>query len=67
MMEAVSASETSVNLYDTTRRNIPEGCHLHRLIALLMEAVSTSETLVNFCEGVISHKAVIFILATVRT
>jgi hypothetical protein len=29
MMEAVSTSETSVNFYETTRRNIPEGCHLH--------------------------------------
>jgi hypothetical protein len=29
MMEAVSTSETSVNFYETTRRNIPENCHLH--------------------------------------
>jgi hypothetical protein len=29
MMEAVSTSETSVNLYETTRRNIPEDSHLH--------------------------------------
>jgi hypothetical protein len=28
MMEAVSTSETSVNLYDTTQSNIPEDCHL---------------------------------------
>jgi hypothetical protein len=28
MMGAISTSETSVN-YQTTRRNIPEGCHLH--------------------------------------
>jgi hypothetical protein len=27
-MEAVRTSETSVNYY-TSRRNIPEGCHLH--------------------------------------
>jgi hypothetical protein len=27
MMEAVSTSETSVNLYQTTRRNIPEDTH----------------------------------------
>jgi hypothetical protein len=26
-MEAVRTSETSVSLYETTRRNIPEGCH----------------------------------------
>jgi hypothetical protein len=29
MMEAVRTSETSVKLYETTRRKIPEGCHLH--------------------------------------
>jgi hypothetical protein len=29
MMEAVSTSETSVNFYVTTRRNIPEDNHLH--------------------------------------
>jgi hypothetical protein len=28
MMEAVSTSETSVNIYQTTRRNIPEDSHL---------------------------------------
>jgi hypothetical protein len=26
---ALRISETSVNFYETTRRNIPEGCHLH--------------------------------------
>jgi hypothetical protein len=29
MMEAVSTSETSVNFYQTARRNIPEDSHLH--------------------------------------
>jgi hypothetical protein len=29
MMEAVSSSETSVNIYQTTWRNIPEDSHLH--------------------------------------
>jgi hypothetical protein len=29
MMEAGRTSEPSVNFYETTRRNIPEGCHLH--------------------------------------
>jgi hypothetical protein len=28
-MEAVSTSETSVNFYETTRRNIPEDSHLY--------------------------------------
>jgi hypothetical protein len=29
MMEAVITSETLVNFYQTTRRNNPEGSHLH--------------------------------------
>jgi hypothetical protein len=29
MMEAVSISETSVNLYESTRRSIPEDSHFH--------------------------------------
>jgi hypothetical protein len=29
MMAAVSTSQTSVNFYQTTRRNIPEDSHLH--------------------------------------
>jgi hypothetical protein len=29
MMEAVHTSETSINFYETTRRNIPEGYHFH--------------------------------------
>jgi hypothetical protein len=29
LMEAVPTSETSVNFYETTRRNIPQGCQLH--------------------------------------
>jgi hypothetical protein len=28
MMEAISASEMSVSLYEITRRNIPDACHL---------------------------------------
>jgi hypothetical protein len=28
-MEAVRTSETSVDFYETTRRNIPEACNLH--------------------------------------
>jgi hypothetical protein len=28
LMKAVRTPETSVNFYDTTRRSIPEGCHL---------------------------------------
>jgi hypothetical protein len=28
-MKEVSTSETSVNFHETTRPNIPDGCHLH--------------------------------------
>jgi hypothetical protein len=31
MMEAVSTSETSVNFYQTTRRNNPEDSHLQQI------------------------------------
>jgi hypothetical protein len=31
MIEAVSTSETSVNFYQTTRRNTPEDSHLYIL------------------------------------
>jgi hypothetical protein len=29
MVETINTSETSVNFYETTRRNIPEDSHLH--------------------------------------
>jgi hypothetical protein len=32
MMETVHISETSVYFNETTRRYIPEGCHLHTLL-----------------------------------
>jgi hypothetical protein len=31
LIEAASTSETSVNFYQTTQRNIPEDRHLHNL------------------------------------
>jgi hypothetical protein len=31
MIEAASASKSSVNFYQTTRRNNPEGSHIHAL------------------------------------
>jgi hypothetical protein len=34
MMEAVSTSETSMNFYETARRNIPEDNHLQQKISL---------------------------------
>jgi hypothetical protein len=38
MMEAVGTSETSVNLYETTWRNIPEGYHLHTVCRETMKS-----------------------------
>jgi hypothetical protein len=32
LMKAASTSETSVNFYQTTRRNIPEDCHLQSFV-----------------------------------
>jgi hypothetical protein len=34
MMEAISTSETSINFYETTRRNIPEDGHLQNRFIL---------------------------------
>jgi hypothetical protein len=36
MMEAASTSETSVNVYKTTRRNIPEDSHL-RIVLMIAD------------------------------
>jgi hypothetical protein len=36
MMETVSISETSVNLYETVRRSIPEGSHLRDVSDLIL-------------------------------
>jgi hypothetical protein len=54
MMEAVSASETSVSTYQTKQRNIPEDSHLHTrrrknlkshlfICVLFNDAVSSSD------------------------
>jgi hypothetical protein len=37
MIEAASASETPVNIYHITRRNIPEDSHLHTSYFILQE------------------------------
>jgi hypothetical protein len=37
MMGAASTSETSVNLYQTTRRNSPEDSHLLMLLLLFVK------------------------------
>jgi hypothetical protein len=37
VMEAVSRSETSVNFYETTRRNIPEDGHLHFIYLFVVD------------------------------
>jgi hypothetical protein len=35
MMEAVSTSETSVSIYQTAQRNIPENSQLQQILKLL--------------------------------
>jgi hypothetical protein len=51
MMEAVRVSETSVNIYQTTRRNILEDSHIEpvkRLSGILFEYRIRLEILTNF-------------------
>jgi hypothetical protein len=48
MIEAASTYETSVNFYQTTRRNIPEDSHIHsrsrkNLKSRLAELLSASQ------------------------
>jgi hypothetical protein len=45
MMEEASTSETSVNFYQSTRRNNPQDSHLHFLFALLWESKSGYHTM----------------------
>jgi hypothetical protein len=46
MMEAVNTSETLVNFYETTLRNIPEDSHLHtRVVSYTMFAQSQTKSL----------------------
>jgi hypothetical protein len=47
MMEVASTSKTSVNLYQTTRRNNPKDSHDEEM-TMIVKAASTSETSVNF-------------------
>jgi hypothetical protein len=39
MMEAARTSETSVNFYQITRRNIPEGSHIHCNVANIFKTL----------------------------
>jgi hypothetical protein len=45
IMTAVSTSETSVNMYQVTRRDIPENSHLQDLIVRISETSSCN----TFC------------------
>jgi hypothetical protein len=44
MMAAVSSSETSVNFYETTRRNVPEDSHLHTFINSVIQMIKPRGT-----------------------
>jgi hypothetical protein len=59
MTEATSTSETSVNFYQTTRRNNPEDSHLHtrRLENMKSHSVSRSPYLYLMCVEVNTAKA----------
>jgi hypothetical protein len=47
MMEAASTSETSVNFYQTTRRNNPEDSHLHTRRHENLQSYKLSRTFSN--------------------
>jgi hypothetical protein len=49
MMEAASTSETSLNFYQTTRRNIPEGSHLQPKTSVKTTGVSGSKIEPGIC------------------
>jgi hypothetical protein len=52
MMEAVSSSETSVNIYQITRRNIPEDNHLHtRRLSYQILSLDLSEIEIKLTEN----------------
>jgi hypothetical protein len=56
MMEAANTSETSVNFYQTTRRNNPEYIHLHirrreNLKSQLLEWTSHKQSSIPFAPG----------------
>jgi hypothetical protein len=53
MVEAVRTSETSVNFYETTRRNIAEGCHLHHHSVFFLLCESSFQTHVKQQTGLI--------------
>jgi hypothetical protein len=50
MMEAASTSETSVNLYQSTRRNNPEYSHIHT--RHLENLISHDLYFISFCSAV---------------
>jgi hypothetical protein len=52
VMEAVSTSETSVNFYETTRRNIPKDSHLH-----IRRCENLKSNFENICHRVIQTKS----------
>jgi hypothetical protein len=49
MMEEVRISETSVNFYETTQRNILEGCHLRKSSPLRGQKGEWKQEVWPFC------------------
>jgi tRNA threonylcarbamoyladenosine modification (KEOPS) complex Pcc1 subunit len=73
MMEAVTTSETSVNFYETTRRNIPEdshlncGRHLHQYIGVVFSASDYSGLRAIVNKKRLRWKIVLFIIQIARS
>jgi hypothetical protein len=59
MMEAASTAETSVNFYQTTRRNVPEDSHPHTRCRENIESHTIVELLKKFLA---SHETGNFII-----
>jgi hypothetical protein len=55
MIEAANTSETSVNFYQTTRRNIPEDSHCHSFLARGFIKINCRSTVNNEITRFLHH------------
>jgi hypothetical protein len=59
-MEAVSISETSVNFYETTRRNIPQDSHLQEITFLIANETEPSTEYKSACKAMNAVRSTAF-------
>jgi hypothetical protein len=60
MMEAVSTSETSVNFYQTARRNSPEDSYVLNLIAVKLSSSRLAAVIACFCSPQATYRPPLF-------